>query len=193
MKKTLVLPLMSLQAHVIWGSTHCSHSLPLTNCLLCFSSTLSPPISPSLSQYLFSFSVTISPSSLSPPLLCFSVHQAAAGGVSEEDAWFRARCCWRMALRIQGKRTSSLLCCPSWLMLVKCSPGGHLFSLQRNRPLLVKQLWWKSVERASVGMSHISNRLSLLETKVCWKLWFILVNAVSACYMCASDTCMHPV
>lgn len=39
--------------------------------------------------------------------LPFPVHQAAEWGASDEDAGFRARCCWRMAFRIQGKH---LLC-----------------------------------------------------------------------------------
>lgn len=53
---------------------------------------------PPLSQSLFSSSVAIPPSPLSlcPP-------PGSRGGVSEEDAGFRARCCRRMALRIQGK------------------------------------------------------------------------------------------
>lgn len=57
-------------------------SLPLGYCLLCSHLPLF-----TISRLLFFV------------LLC---PPGSRGGVSEEDAGFRARCCWRMALRIQG-------------------------------------------------------------------------------------------
>lgn len=163
-------------AHIVWLSTCCSlllyfHSLPVTNCLLCFSLTLPPPISPPLSQPCLLFC-----GFLCPP--------GSRGGVSEEDAGFRARCCRRMALRIQGKGPP-LLYSPSWLISMKCSSWSSLGALW------VLQLWWKGVWRAQVIACHLFN-ISALFT-----VWLNSVKARKNCghywsYQCHSftETCL---
>lgn len=75
-----------------------------SNCSFCFSSTLPLPVSP--------------PLSLCP--LCFSVHQAAEGGslrkmLGSERGVVEE---WLSEFKVKA-----LL---SWLMSIKCSPGGHL-------------------------------------------------------------------
>lgn len=134
--------------HHVTASTHCC-SLPVTNILFLLLSHNPLYLSLTLSPYF--------PSSLFP--LCFPVHQAAEGVVSEEDAGFRAQCCRRMALRIQGKGISLLSAPPSWLTFMKCSPGGHLgrISSRENHTLWVYHLWWKSVERTSYRMSVLQH------------------------------------
>ena len=134
------------------SSCHCKHSLLFTSYNRQF---VSPPLS--LSHLPFSHSLYF-PSSLCP--LCFPVHQAAEGGVSEEDAGFRARCCRRMALRIQGKGIPLLSAPPSWLMFMKCSPGGHLgriSSWKKPHTVGVTLVMKESVERASYRMSVLQH------------------------------------
>lgn len=72
------------------------------------------------------------PPPISPPLLLSSVFVCplgSRGGVSEEDAGFRAQCCRRMALRIQGK-DAPLFSIMTHVNEMECSPGGRIWKIR---------------------------------------------------------------